>query len=152
MEVKKITKSSGNCEKLVPHFYPHKKYCIHYRNLNFVVKELGVKVDELHNVVSFKQSQRMKPYIEGNNELRTQAKNDFEKDFSKLMNNAVFGKTMENVRNRMNLHLTTDHQNAIKWFSRVDFTRNTNANGLYLIERIGVTLYMMSQCMWGVLC
>ena len=79
----------------------------------------------------------MKPYIDGNNERRSIAAktgNKFEKDFFKLMNNAVFGKTMENVRNRMNLHLTTDHENAIKWFSRVDFKQNTHAQGLYLIE------------------
>ena len=76
----------------------------------------------------------MKPYIEGNNELRTKAKNKFETDFFKLLNNAVFGKTMENVRNRMNLHLTTDHANAVKWFSKAEFKHNTHARGLYLIE------------------
>ena len=76
----------------------------------------------------------MQPYIEGNNELRTAAKNDFEKDFFKLMNNAVFGKTMQNVRSQMNLHITTDHKNARKWFSKCNFKKNTHANGLYLIE------------------
>jgi hypothetical protein len=76
----------------------------------------------------------MESYIEGNNQLRTKAKNDFEKNFFKLMNNAVFGKTMQNVRNQMNLHLTTDHKNAIKWFSKPSFKNNTHANGLYLIE------------------
>ena len=50
------------------------------------------------------------------------------------MNNAVFEKTMQNVRCQMNLHLTTDHKNAIKWFSKCSFKNNTNANGLYLIE------------------
>ncbi len=76
----------------------------------------------------------MKPYIEFNNELRGQATNEFERDFFKLMNNSVFGKTMENVRNRMNLHLTTDHENAVKWFSKPEFKNNTHAQGLYLIE------------------
>ncbi len=76
----------------------------------------------------------MKPYIEGTNALRTKAKNTFEKDFFKLMNNSVFGKTMENVRNIMNLHLTVDHENAVKWFSKPEFKRNTHAQGLYLIE------------------
>ncbi len=76
----------------------------------------------------------MKPYIEGNNELRGKAINEFERDFFKLMNNSVFGKTMENVRNRMNLHLTTDHDNAVKWFSKPEFKNNTHAHGLYLIE------------------
>ena len=71
---------------------------MHYRPFKYVVKELGVKIDKVHNVAEFKQSERMQPYIEGNNKLRTMAKHDFEKDFFKLMNNAVFGKTMQNVR------------------------------------------------------
>ena len=50
------------------------------------------------------------------------------------MNNSVVGKTMENVRNRMNLHLTTDHANAVKWFNKVEFKHNTHASGLYMIE------------------
>jgi hypothetical protein len=50
------------------------------------------------------------------------------------MNNAVFGKTMQNVRNQMELQLTTDHKNAIQWFSKTNFKNNTHANGLYLNE------------------
>jgi hypothetical protein len=114
--------------------HEHLKYCIHYRTLKYVVKELGVQIDKLHNAVEFNKKKWMQPYIEGNNALRTQAKNDFEKDFFKLMNNAVFGKTMQNVRNEKPLHLTTDHTNAIRWFSKVKFKNNTNANGLYLVE------------------
>jgi hypothetical protein len=130
------TKSNTKCAKLVPHLREHLNYCIHYRNLKFIEK-LGVTLGKVHNVISFTQDKWMKPYIEGNNERRTLAAksgNKFEKDFFKLMNNAVFGKTMENVRNRMNLHLTTDHANAINWFSKPEFKTNTNAQGLYLIE------------------
>ena len=100
--VMKETKSNTKCAKLDPHFHEHVRYCIHYRNLKFI-KELGVTLGYVHNVISFTQGKFMKPYIEGNNELRGLATNEFEKDFFKLMNNSVFGKTMENVRNRMNI-------------------------------------------------
>jgi hypothetical protein len=75
--------------------------------LEYVVEELGVKIDKLYNAVSFKQKKWMEPYIQGNNALRTKAKNDFEKDFFKLMNNSVFGKTTQNVRNQMSRTIRT---------------------------------------------
>jgi hypothetical protein len=95
---------------------------------------LGVKTGELHNVVEFKQKKWMQPYIEGNNELRTLSKNDFEKDYYKLMNNSVFGKTMQNVRKQMQIYLTTDHKKAIKRFGQLNFKHSTLCNGLYMIE------------------
>jgi hypothetical protein len=61
------------------------------------------------------------PFINFNTKKRQEAKNDFEKDFFKLMNNSVYGKTMENVKNRMQLHMTTNNDNAVKWFSKLNF-------------------------------
>lgn len=124
---------TSNCSKLVPHLMKHEKYCIHYRNLKFVEK-LGVKIGIVHNVVQFKQKPWLKKYIDFNTDKRKEAKNEFEKDFFKLMNNAVFGKTMENVKNRINLHLTTDETNAIKWFSKINFKTSKNFDNLHLIE------------------
>ena len=69
-----------NCNKLVPHLYEHKNYCIHYRNLKFI-KSLGVEIGTVHNVVSFIQEPWMKPYIDFNTDKRKDAKNEFEKDF-----------------------------------------------------------------------
>jgi hypothetical protein len=111
----------------------HKNYVIHYRNLKFI-KELGVEIGTVHNILKFKQRAWLGEYIAFNTEKRKQATNDFEKDFFKLMNNAVFGKTMENVKNRMDLHLTTDEENAKKWFSKINFKDCKSFDGLRLIE------------------
>mgnify|MGYP003343551889 CR=1 FL=1 len=74
-------KITSKTQKLVPHLMDHENYCIHYRNLKYLVS-LGVEINKVHNIVSFKQKAWLKPYIDLNTEMRKQAKNDFEKDFS----------------------------------------------------------------------
>ena len=86
-------------EKLICHFKPRKNYVVHYRNLRQYL-EMGLKITAVHRGIIFRQSSWMEPYIKKNTELRKTAKTDFEKDFFKLMNNSVFGKTIENIRKR----------------------------------------------------
>ena len=95
----------------------HKKYVLHYRNFKYI-QELSVQIDNVHRVISFEQSPWLEIYISFNTEERKKAKkDDFERDFFKLMNNAVFGKTMENVQNRVDMKFTLDDGYAVKYSS-----------------------------------
>ena len=109
-------------EKLICHFKPRKNYVVHYRNLRQYL-EMGMKIKAVHRGISFQQSSWMEPYIRKNTELRKTAANSFEKDFFKLMNNSVFGKTIENIRKRQNIHLVDNRKKAVKLVSRPNFDR-----------------------------
>ena len=106
--------------KLIPNLGNKKKYVLHYENLKQYLK-LGLKLTHIHRGIKFKESPWLEKYISLNTKLRTEAKNDFEKDFFKLMNNAVFGKTMENIRNRVDVKLVNNKKRAEKLSAKPNF-------------------------------
>ena len=103
--MKKIKpKNYTKSEKLICDWSDKKKYLIHYRMLKFYVRH-GMIVEKVHEIISFKQSEWLESYISFITQKRNKAKNEFEKDFFKLLVNAAFGKFLENVRNRLELEL-----------------------------------------------
>ena len=92
------------CNKHVCNFYDKKEYVVHIRTLRQALNH-GLILKKVHRLIQFKQEAWLKPYIETNTKLRTEAKNDFKKYLFKVMNNFVFGKTMENVKKHRDIKL-----------------------------------------------
>ncbi|KAG8238905.1 hypothetical protein J437_LFUL017477 [Ladona fulva] len=118
------------------------KYTIHYVNLKQALS-FGLQLKKIHRVLEFSQLLWLKSYINLNTERRKLANNDFEKDFYKLMNNAVFDKTMENVRKRMNLELVTSEKRLEKLINKTTFLDRTIFNeSLVAVHLRKVTIKM----------
>ena len=141
----------AECEKLVPNLRDKTRYWIHYRNLKFAL-EHGLKLKAVHRVIEFEQEAWMKPYIDFNTRMRTAARNDFEKDLYKLMNNAVFGKTMENLRERRDIQLLrVESKKWTKWVASPSYRWRKNiTDGLVVAERARKNLVLNKPIYVGV--
>lgn len=114
------TKSYRGSSKLLLNQYNKLNYIVHGKLLKFYLS-MGMKISKIHQAVRFYQSAFFEPYINQNSLLRAASSSDFDKDYFKLKNNALFGKTMENVRRRKNFKLSNSREYSEKLFSRAEF-------------------------------
>ena len=122
------------CKMLECNLRNKKKYLVHIRSLKKALNH-GLKLKKIHRIIEFNQEAWLKPYIDMNTELRKIAKNDFEKDFFKLINNAVFGKTTENVRKHRDIKLVTTDKKRSKLGSEPNYHMvNCISENLSIIE------------------
>ena len=129
-------------KKLIPNLRHKNNYVIHYKNLIQCLR-LGMKLKKIHRGIKFIEVDFLKPYIDKNTSLRAQAKNNFEKDFFKLMNNSVFGKTMENIRNRVNVKLV----DAGEQFKKLAAKPNYNGRKIFNENLVSVHMKKTSLTM-----
>ena len=127
----KLEISDDTTPKLVPNLNDKKHYVADIRNIAYY-QQKGLIVSKVHRVVTFRKEKWLKPYVDFNTSMRAKATTDFEKDFYKLCVNAIFGKSMENLRNRVDIHFVTANE---KWgkhaTKKVSTVERKIANPLY---------------------
>ena len=132
--------SIGLVSKLIPTLRDKKEYVLHYRNLQLYL-DLGLKIKKVHRVLKFDQSPWLKQYIDFSTEKQKHAKDSSEKDLFKLMNNSVFGKTMGNLRKRVDVRLVTNEKKLDKLTSKSTFVSSKIFNeNLMAVHKVKETL------------
>ena len=125
---------SISVKKLVCNLFNKKKYVIHVNSLKQALNH-GLKLKKIPRIIEYNKTEWLKTYIDMNTELRKEAKNDFEKDLFKLMNNSVFGKSMENIRNHKDIRLVITDKKRNKLVSEPNYhTINLISEDLSIIE------------------
>ena len=140
----------GQVNKLIPTLSNKEKYVLRYQNLQLYL-DLGLNLTKVHRVLEFNQSPWLKQYIHFNTEKRKQAKNSFEKDFFKLMNNSVFGKTMENLSKRVDVRLVTNEKKLLKLTSKPTYVSSKIFNkNLVAVHKIKEALILNRPAYVGI--
>jgi hypothetical protein len=145
----KYNVSVGGIRKLVTSLGSREKYVVHVRNLKLYT-DLGMKLTKIHRAVTFNQSKWLSDYIAYNTKMRSVSKNTFEKNFFKLMNNSIYGKTMENVRKRVDVKLVSTKEDLVKVVASPCFQSQRIMNeNLVAVKRIKEVLTLSKPCYVG---
>ena len=132
LEIKEDTNIKvGVCNKLTTNLMSKYNYVAHYRNWKYYLSQ-GSILKKVHKILEFKQNAWMKPYIDFNTQKRKEATNEADKNLFKLLNNAVYGKTMENMRKRIKIRIIKNEKDFIKYASRPTYI-NHNIFGKRLV-------------------
>ena len=133
----------GNVKKLVPTFFDKEKYVIHYEKLKLYLR-LGLKLKKIHRILEFNQSQWLKQYVDFDAQKIIEAEKNGDKDgkaLYKLMNNSVYGKSTENLRNRVDVRFASNKKDYLKWtFEPSYMSHKIFDNDLDAIRKSKVTL------------
>ena len=135
-------------EKLIPNLMDKESMVLHAKSLHQYLSH-GMKLKKIHRGIKFREKAFMKPFIELNTKLRTAAKNDCEKNFFKLISNSVYGKTLENVRNRVNVYITNDEKQKRRLNTQPHYKHSTHFNenlAAVHMEKIEVRLNKPVYC------
>ena len=103
---------TGIINKLTPKVMPKNNHVVYYRNLQYYLSK-GLILKKVHRILEFKQSAWMKAYIDFNTQKRKEATNEAGKNHFKLLNNAVYGKTIENMRKRAKLRIIKKEKTSL---------------------------------------
>ena len=128
---------------MLPKFFDKEKYVLHYEKLQVYLR-LGLKLKKIHRILEFNQSQWLKPYIDFNTQRRIEAEKNNDKDgkaLYKLMNNAIYGKTVANLRNRINVPLVNNEKYYLECTSKPGYmSHKIFDNNLVAIRKSKLTL------------
>ena len=110
----------GGDKKLIPNLYNKIRYPIHYKNLKYYLS-LGTKLIKIHRILKFKQSNWLKVFTDFNTKKRQESPDEFNRNLYKLMNNCIYGKSIENIRKIINVKLVNDKKKYLKIVNKPNF-------------------------------
>ena len=108
----------GGVKKLIPNLGDKVKYVVHYKNLQYYLS-LGMKLIKINRIFSFKQGDWLKKYVDFNAKKRQKSSDEFNKNLSKLLNNCMYGRSIENIRKRINVKLINDKKTYQRCVNKV---------------------------------